>query len=243
MTVIDEYTGLWPDPFGMEQAPKWVMPWLPPGPIAQEALSVLGTPLLACQTGTYFDPDDLDEALHSDEGRPKRSPLERAVRAAGPRLEWRLERVWALDEESSDEEIRVYEKASRTVAGRLVNPRCLDDYVYAAWHFAEMVGIDSENGPDDEDSPVARDVVYSPEFTEALGWAQTAVVVLQQSLPWPFTGVLPYSVNDNRPAHRALYAYARILHAQSPRKAKRWFRAMVYANPEDNMGARDFVNS
>lgn len=242
MTVIDGYMSLWPNPFGMAQAPKWVMPWVPPGPIAMEALSALGAPLLACQTGTYFDPDDLDDAVHSSEDRPKRSPLERGVLAAGSRLEWRLEGVWALDEESSDEEIQAYEKASKEVAGRLLNPRCLDDYVYAAWSFAEMVGIDSEDAPDEE-SPADRDVVSSPEFIQALGWAQAGVVVLQQSLPWPFTGVLPYSVIDNRPAHRALYAYARILYAKSPRKAKQWFRSMVYANPMDNMGARYFVNS
>ena len=107
---------------------------------------------------------------------------------------------------------------------------------------AEIVDIDSEDNPD-EDSPASRDVVSSPEFIQALEWAQAGVVVLQQSLPWPFTGVLPYSVDDNRPAHRALFAYARILYAQSPRKAKQWFRAMVYANPMDNMGARAFVNS
>ncbi|GAB7065718.1 hypothetical protein H7J06_26265 [Mycobacterium hodleri] len=242
MTDINGYGELWPDPFGMDRAPKWVMPWLAPGPIALQALSELGTPLHACQTGTYFDPDDLNAAEHYGEDRPKRSPLERAVHAAGPRLEWRLERVWALDEESSDEDVQAYEKASKAVAGRLIHPRCLDDYVYAAWHFAEIVDIDSENNPD-EDSPASRDVVSSPEFIQALEWAQAGVVVLQQSLPWPFTGVLPYSVNDNRPAHRALFAYARILYAQSPRKAKQWFRAMVYANPMDNMGARAFVNS
>ncbi len=104
-----------------------------------------------------------------------------------PRLEWRLERVWALDEESSDEDVQAYEKASKAVAGRLIHPRCLDDYVYAAWHFAEIVDIDSENNPD-EDSPASRDVVSSPEFIQALEWAQAGVVVLQQSLPWPFTG-------------------------------------------------------
>lgn len=242
MTVINGYVSLWPNPFGMEQAPKWVMPWVPPGPIALEALSVLGTPLLACQTGTYFDPDELDDAVHGSEARPKRSPLERAVRAAGPRLEWRLEGVRALDEESSDEEIQADEKASKPVAGRLINPRCLDNYVSLAWSLAEMVDIDSDDDAD-EDSPADPDVVSSPQFIQALGWAQAGVVILQQSLPWPFTGVLPYSVIDNRPAHRALYAYARILYAKSPRKAKQWFRSMVYANPMDNMGARYFVNS
>jgi hypothetical protein len=43
---------------------------------------------------------------------------------------------------------------------------------------------------------------------------------------------------DNRPAHRILYAYASLLARRHPRKAAPWFRAMVYLNPPDNMGAR-----
>lgn len=226
----DLYKALWPHPFGMSEAPKWTMPWVAPGPVAQSALAKLKTPLHVCPIGTYFDPDDLDEHSYDDDvGKPKLTTDERAVRAAGPRLEWRVERVWALDEESSKEEIEAYEKAAKPVAGRHINPRCLDDYVHLAWNFAAMIGVDSEDS--DEDGPLDPERKNSREFQLALAWAQAGVVVLQQSLPWPFTGVLPYTVNDNRPAHRAMYAYTRLLHAQSPRLAKRWFRAMLFASP------------
>ena len=86
----------------------------------------------------------------------------------------------------------------------------------------------------------SRQARYS---AKALGWAESRVVVVQQCLPWPFTGALPYAVLDNRPMHRAPYSYARNVHAHLPRTAKRCFLAMVYANPTDNMGARDFVSS
>lgn len=241
MTLIDEYMELWPHPFGMSEAPQWAMPWVAPGPIAQSALANLGTPLHACQTGTYFDPEELDELdWYEDESdKPKLTADERAIRDAGPRLEWRLERVWALDEESSKEEREAYEKSAKSVAGRHINPRCLDDYASLAWNFAEMVGLDSEY----KDRRLDSERKNSPELREAFDWAQAGVVVLQQSLPWPFTGVLPWSVNDNRPAHRVMYAYARLLNARSPRQAKRWFRAMLFANPMDNMGVRDFLLS
>ncbi len=60
MTDINGYGELWPDPFGMDRAPKWVMPWLAPGPIALQALSELGTPLHACQTGDLLRPRRLE---------------------------------------------------------------------------------------------------------------------------------------------------------------------------------------
>lgn len=234
MSVIDEgFEVLWRHPFGMDETPKWAIPWLPPGPVAQQALAVLPFPLRACQTGTYFDPDDCYEE------RPAREmkAVEKAIRDLGERLEWRLERVWALDEESSPEDAAAYEKATKCISGQYVNPRCLDDYVQHAWDLAETVGLDEED-PDPKLKP-------GPETAEvyraALDWAQAGVVVLQQSLPWPFTEVLPWAINDNRPAHRALFAYAWLLAVRSKRQAKPWFRAMLYMNPIDNMGVRDFL--
>ena len=62
--------------------------------------------------------------------------------------------------------------------------------------------------------------------------------VLQQSLPWPFRDVLLYSELDNRPAHRILFAYADLLRRRDPEAAAVWFTALVYLNPNDNVGAR-----
>jgi hypothetical protein len=114
------------------------------------------------------------------------------------------------------------------VAGRLIVPRCLDAYVMEAYVAA---------GLGDGEDPAEADI-DDEDLDEALAWAEAGVCVLQQSLPWPFTDCLPYSELDNRPTHRVLYAYASLLGRRHPRKAMPWFRAMVYLNPPDNMGAR-----
>ncbi|MFE3109729.1 hypothetical protein ACFXKJ_27150 [Kitasatospora indigofera] len=43
---------------------------------------------------------------------------------------------------------------------------------------------------------------------------------------------------DNRPAHRILFAYAGLLRRRDPEAAAVWFTALVYLNPNDNVGAR-----
>lgn len=236
MSMVDDFDhkSLWPFPFGLNETPSATMPWLPPGPVAQQALAVLGHPLHACATGFYFDAED----CYADWAEERKlTRVEKAIRDLGDRLEWRFERVWSLDAESSDEEIAAYEKGTKTVANCRINPRCLDDYVLRANQLMESIGMDEDNpdwelGSDSESVAVHR---------EALEWAEAGVVVLQQSLPWPFFGVIPYSINDNRPVHRALFAYASILAAKHPRKAKPWFRAMLFMNPNDNLGVRYFL--
>lgn len=225
---------LWPDTFGMEQTPAWVMPWLSPGPVARQALAVLPYPLRACETGLYFD---AEEAYSAWAECRRLKAVEKAIRDLGDRLEWRLERVSALDDESTPEEYAAYEASAKVVGGYLINPRCLDDYVLRAYALMESIGMHEDN----PDWKLDRDPETTAVYQEALDWAQAGVVVLQQSLPWPFTGVLPGDVIDNRPAHRALFALATILDAKSRRKAKPWFTAMLYMNPDDNMGVRDFL--
>lgn len=107
-------------------------------------------------------------------------------------------------------------------------PRCLDAFADHAQHIA---------GPDtfDEHDPTPID---PDTLDEALQWAEAGVCVLQASLPWPFLDFLLYSELDNRPAHRILGTYAHLLSRKHPRKAGRWWRAMVFLNPPDNMGAR-----
>lgn len=225
---------LWPDTFGMTETPPWAMPWISPGPIARQALAVLPYPLRACETGCYFDVDLCYEQW-AEVRRLK--AVEKAIRDLGDRLEWRLERVWGLDSESTSEEYEAYEKSAKVVGGCYINPRCLDDYVTQAYALMESIGMDEDN----PDWKLDRDPETTAVWQAALNWAEAGVVVLQQSLPWPFTGVMPWKVNDNRPAHRALFAYASILDAKSRRKAKPWFTAMLYMNPDDNMGVRDFI--
>ncbi len=75
----------------------------------------------------------------------------------------------------------------------------------------------------------------------ALSWATAGMCVLQQSLPYPFRGVLLYGDLDNRSAHRLVFAYATLLRLKHPRKAAPWFTTMVYFNPMENMGARFLV--
>lgn len=91
---------------------------------------------------------------------------------------------------------------------------------------------------EDHDWEPAAGEVDPVRFATAIDWAAAGICVLQQSLPWPFMAVLPYAVADNRPAHRLLYAYALLTAHQHPRKAAKWFKAMYFMNPDDNMGAR-----
>jgi hypothetical protein len=199
------------------------MPWVPPtGAVTQEALRALDRPLLAWPNGEF----DAKE-YYADFPASEMSPLERAVRKLGTRPTWRMERVWFPDEETSVEETAAYEAACRDIAGRTIMPRCLDAYVMQAYAEAGLGG---------DDDPAEADL--DDDLDEALAWAEAGVCVLQQSLPWPFTSCLTYSELDNRPAHRILYAYASLLGRRHPRQAAPWFRAMVYLNPPDNMGAR-----
>ena len=206
------------------EVPKWAMPWVPPtGRLTQEAMRVLDRPLLAWPNGE-FDAEEYYEDFPASEI----STLEREVRKLGTRPAWRMERVWLPDGEQAEDETAAFEAACRDVAGRSIMPRCLDAYVMEAYAAA---------GLGDGEDPANADLDDN-DLDEALAWAEAGVCVLQQSLPWPFTDCLPYSELDNRPAHRILYAYASLLSRRHPRKAAPWFRAMVYYNPPDNMGAR-----
>ncbi|OBK38608.1 hypothetical protein A5658_03555 [Mycobacterium sp. 1245111.1] len=233
MSLIGDDPDLWPYAFGMDDTPKWAMPWVKPGALAQRVLAVLPAPLRACATGFTFDAEEFYATCYDEDEPPRRlSPAEKSIRGLGERMEWRIERVWALDDESTSEEIAAYEKGFTTVAGCGINPRCLDDYSVRAWEVLATIGYDD----DDPDWELGADAESLEVHSAALEWAQAGVVVLQQSLPWPFVDVLPYSINDNRPAHRVLYAYASLLAMKSMRQAKPWFRAMLYMNPNDNLG-------
>ncbi len=107
--------------------------------------------------------------------------------------------------------------------------RPLDTYATIAY---EVAGLRQEDDEDDQGD------VPSRELGAALEWAHAGVCVLQQSLPWPFTDVLLYGELDNRPAHRILYCYADLLRRRAPKAAAVWFTALVYLNPNNNLGAR-----
>jgi hypothetical protein len=92
-------------------------------------------------------------------------------------------------------------------------------------------------GLGDGEDPADADI-DDEDLEEALAWAEAGVCVLQLSLPWPFTDCLPYGEPDNRPARRVLYPTPACSPDGTPRKAAPWYRAMVYYNPLDNMGAR-----
>lgn len=210
---------------GLDQPPPWVLPWLAPtGQITRAALAALDRPILA------WENDDFDAAdFYSQFPAEEMNPLQRDVAALGERPTWRLERVWLPDEESTAAEAAAYDRQCREIDGVLLAPRCLDAYVTQAYQAAGLIESD--------DDPVHADI--DPEDLDlALEWAAAGVCVLQQSLPWPFQDMLLYAELDNRPAHRILYAYAALLARRHPRKAAPWWRAMVYLNPPDNLGAR-----
>ncbi len=235
VSLIGNDPGLWPYAFGMDKPPKWAMPWVRPGVLAQQALAVLPSPLCACATGFTFDAEDFYETTYDEDDPPLRlTAVEKSIRELGERMEWRIERVWALDDESTPEETAAYEKGVKRVAECDINPRCLDDYSLRAWELLATVGYDDDN----PDWKLGSDAESLEAHSAALEWVQAGVVVLQQSLPWPFVDVLPWSVIDNRPAHRVLYAYGSLLAMRSMAQARPWFRAMLYMNPIDNLGVR-----
>ncbi|MFD7736276.1 hypothetical protein ACFV6F_38590 [Kitasatospora phosalacinea] len=222
------------DPKTVAASLEGAMPWLAPVGLAAEALAALDRPLLAwIQDPEYnkFHSDDF-YAEREAEG-DKLSKLERRIAKLPPRQSWRMERVWSPDEESSEKYDAAYEQGAVTIGDRVLHPRDLDAYATIAY---ELAGLREDDGfGDDEDG--LGDV--DPEGLDAaLEWARAGVCVLQQSLPFPFTDVLLYSELDNRPAHRVLFAYADLLRRRDAKAAEAWFTALVYLNPNDNMGAR-----
>ncbi len=210
-------------------AADWAMPWIPPtDPLTREVLTKLGSPLTAATTGEVFDVPD----FYSQFTRSEMSALERQVEAVGARPEWRLEEVALIDAEDSEEQKQAYEAACVKVDGYLMVPRCLDAYTALAYQVADF---DAE--PDSPDAKAAGDLDY------ALAWTRAGVSVLQQSLPYPFTGVLHYGCLDHRSAHRLLFAHALLLRQRRSKQAASWFRAMVYLDPNDNLGARYCVSA
>lgn len=210
-------------------AADWAMPWIPPtDPLTREVMSKLGSPLTAVATGEVFDVPE----YYSQFARREISTLERQVEAAGARPEWRLEEVALIDAEDSDEQKQAYEDACVTIDGYRIVPRSLDAYTMLAYQFAEFDG--------EADSPGAKAM---GDLDYALAWTRAGLSVLQQSLPYPFTGVLRYAYEDHRAAHRLLLAHALVLRQRHPRKAVAWLRAMVYLDPNDNLGARYLVTA
>jgi hypothetical protein len=110
----------------------------------------------------------------------------------------------------------------------MIHPRCLDDYASMAYGFAELGGW--SDGEDRAPSPPSLE---SPWF-EAGGWrlltpTESAVAVHR----------LPSLCADRQPpCPSTRVCLASLLQYKHPRKAKAWFRAMVFMNPGDNMGAR-----
>lgn len=211
-----------------------VMPWLPPtGKVTVEALAKLDRPLIAWATESWFD-SAAYYARFADEPRVL-SRLEEKVAPLAPRREWRMERVWSPDDESDDDHDAAYEKASVDIGGHRLHPRDLDAYTTLAWNYADLSGDDDFL---DAEAGTGGLTEVPGDLTTALAWAAAGVCVLQQSLPYPFGDILLHGDNDNRPAHRIVYAYASLLRVKHPRKAAPWFTALVYLNPMDNFGAR-----
>lgn len=131
-----------------------VMPWLAPTtPLATEALAKLDRPLLAWSNGDEFD-SQLYYADYRDEPGAM-SRLERQIAKLPPRPEWRMERVWLPDSESSPKEDAQYAAGCVQIGGHMLHPRCLDAYTTIAYEKAALVQDDGEI--DDEGPEFAGD--------------------------------------------------------------------------------------
>ena len=105
----------------------------------------------------------------------------------------------------------------------MIHSRFLEDYTSVAYSCAELAGwCDREYGAS------STPELDSQWFEDALARVEAGVCVIQLSLPWPFADCLTWGWIDNRPAHRLMYAYASLLQFKHPRKARKWFRAMVF---------------
>ncbi|MFC7830876.1 hypothetical protein [Streptomyces sp. NPDC057375] len=78
--------------------------------------------------------------------------------------------------------------ASVTIGGRLLHPRDLDSYATFAYEYAGLE--DAEDFTDAEEGTGGLQRVTG-DLNTALAWAAAGVCVLQQSLPHPFSRVLP----------------------------------------------------
>lgn len=226
-------TGAWVglEPRAVQDAVEGAMPYLAPGGLAVRALGALDRPLLAWQEDPEFG--GLDSAAYYADYADEPGglcPLEKKVAQLPVRPTWRMERVWTPDEESDARYEAAYGKASVSLDGRRLHPRDLDAYCAIAY---DIAGLHQDDDVDDE-GPVTA----TGDLDTALSWAAAGVCVLQQSLTYPFTDVLPWGDIDNRPAHRILYAYATLLGLKDDTAAEPWFTALVYLNPMDNLGAR-----
>ncbi|MFE5724766.1 hypothetical protein [Streptomyces erythrochromogenes] len=90
----------------------------------------------------------------------------------------------------------------------------MDTYTAIAYEYARLPEEDDFSAPD---GGTALDDLTG-DLDTALAWAAAGVCVLQQSLPHPFQDVLLYGDNDNRPAHRILFAYALLLNASTAQR-------------------------
>lgn len=231
---------------GSSAPPHWAAPLISPTDLARSALAALDRPLAAWAMDSDFYPDEFYLGRYDCDEERQLTPVEREITAVGDRVEWRIECVVKPQEESLPETVEAYQAGVVKVGGHFINPKCLDDYTTLAYEFAEAAGwIDPEEDPDsyygtsdpEDDAESVLDV--DPlGFSAAIEWASAGICVLQQSLPQPFQDCLPYAVLDNRSAHRLMYAYAILTSFRDRQQAERWFKALVFMNPDDNMGAR-----
>lgn len=225
---------------GEESSTHWWMPWLPPPAFALDCLAALPEPPQAVQlTDPAFDYDPATDDLESRFSKPWALD----ITSAGRRRTWRLSRIWLPGPDDGPADILAYLEAERDVQDLRFPPACLD-------YYAEQVGnaVQTIRTTLHEKDMLTRPPLkhWTPQaidlWEQGNSWGSAGVAVLQSALPYPFTGILDYSL-DNRPAHRLLYHYASLLAMRHPRKAYRWYRALIFMNPYDDIGVRSDVRS
>ena len=120
-----------------------------------------------------------------------------------------------------------YEAGSRELDGRWLVPGCLDAYTEIAYSLYD---------PEEDGKPTTA--AKGAAWDDSMKWLTAGMNVLQVSLPYPFRGAISYRTRTGVSVHRLIYAYASTLQLMQPKAAKSWFRAMVFLDPDDAMGAR-----
>jgi hypothetical protein len=192
--------------------------------------------------GWDLDPEEYDGELVRE---ARQWTWWKRVKAAGPRESWRMPEPYAgadndvpldraLDERDRTGDEATYRMALKQI--RNASYRDIDAWAHSGHDALARADAVSRNS-------ATSNRLRSAAISEALGYYQTAVAVGELSLPTRFTGVLPWSLTENRPFLRARHGLALAWWRLGAfDNAGTVLRTSLWINPADNQGLRDLLS-
>ncbi|MBG0818418.1 hypothetical protein [Planomonospora sp. ID82291] len=192
--------------------------------------------------GWDLDPEDYDDELVR---AAQQWTWWKHVKAAGAREIWQMPEPYVgadsdvpLDRALDERDRTGDEAAYRTALQQICNANYRDIDAWAHSGHEALARANAVTGT----SPTAKRR-RSAALKEALGYYQTGVAVGELSLPTCFTGVLPWSLIQNRPFLRARHGLALALWRLGDfDNASTVLRTSLWINPADNQGLRDLLS-